>query len=115
MNGGVQDHQGRRLIAHVLRPALAIAVCGVTFAATMPTSAQQPPAAPQVADQQGPQTPGAQGQRGRGRGPAGPVGPPRQTAPVDLTGPVPSAEPLLFRRTGRSRQTFRLSGLRNLS
>ena len=41
---------------------------------------------PQVADQQGPQTPGAQGQRGRGRGPAGPVGPPRQTAPVDLTG-----------------------------
>jgi len=86
MSGGLQDHQGRRLVAHVLRPALAIAVCGVTFAATMPTSAQQPPAAPQVADQQGPQTPGAQGQRGRGRGPAGPVGPPRQTAPVDLTG-----------------------------
>ena len=53
----------------------------------MPTSAQQAPApTPQVADQQGPQTPGAQGQRGRGRGPAGPVGPPRQTAPVDLTG-----------------------------
>jgi hypothetical protein len=68
---------------------VAIAVCGLTFAATKP-AAQQAPAppapGPQVADQQGPQTPGAQGQRGRGRGPAGPVGPARQTAPVDLTG-----------------------------
>jgi hypothetical protein len=70
-----------------LQMAAALAVCGVTFTVTMPTAAQQPQAGqPAVADQQGPQTPGAQGQRGRGRGPAGPVGPPRQTAPVDLTG-----------------------------
>ena len=70
-----------------MRWVLGVAVCGVTFAVTMPMAAQQaPPASPNVADQQGPQTPGAQGQRGRGRGPAGPIGPPRQTAPVDLTG-----------------------------
>ena len=86
MSGAVQEHQGGRLVARVLRPALAIAVCGLTFAATRPTAAQQAPPTPQVADQAGPQTPGAQGQRGRGRGPAGPVGPPRQTAPVDLAG-----------------------------
>jgi len=68
-----------------LRAALAVAVCGLTFAATTPAAQQAP--GPAVADQQGPQTPGAQGQRGRGRGgPAGPVGPARQTAPVDLTG-----------------------------
>jgi hypothetical protein len=70
-----------------VRAALAVAVCGMTFAAIRPIAAQQPQAGqPAVADQQGPQTPGAQGQRGRGRGPAGPVGPPRPTAPVDLTG-----------------------------
>jgi hypothetical protein len=80
---------GRRtrvIIRRCVRPALAVAVCAVAFAAGMPMAAQQPPASPNVADQQGPQTPGAQGQRGRGRGPAGPIGPPRQTAPVDLTG-----------------------------
>ena len=81
-----REPQARGSIAWALKPALAIAVCGLTFAATRPTAAQQAPPAPQVADQAGPQTPGAQGQRGRGRGPAGPVGPPRQTAPVDLTG-----------------------------
>jgi hypothetical protein len=79
-NAGVQP---RRVVA---QSAVAIAICGLTFAVIRPIEAQQPPASPNVADQQGPQTPGAQGQRGRGRGPAGPVGPPRQTAPVDLTG-----------------------------
>ena len=76
-----------------VRSAVALAVCGVAFAVTVTTSAQQAPG-PNVADQQGPQTPGAQGQRGGGGGggrggrggPAGPVGPARQTAPVDLTG-----------------------------
>ena len=47
-----------------IRAALAVAVCGFTFAAMRPIAAQQPPVAPNVADQQGPQTPGAQGQRG---------------------------------------------------
>jgi hypothetical protein len=75
--------QPRRVMAQT---ALATAMCGLTFAVIRPIEAQQPPASPNVADQQGPQTPGAQGQRGRGRGPAGPIGPPRQTAPVDLTG-----------------------------
>jgi len=85
MSGGHQEH---RAVARAVRSAVAIAVCGLTFAATKPAAQQAPAPAPgpQVADQQGPQTPGAQGQRGRGRGPAGPVGPARQTAPVDLTG-----------------------------
>jgi hypothetical protein len=75
------------VVRSVLATLMATVVCGVTFAVALTTAAQQPPpASPQVADQQGPQTPGAQGQRGRGRGPAGPIGPPRQTAPVDLTG-----------------------------
>jgi len=73
-----------------IKTALAVAACGLTFAAWQPLEAQQ--ANPNVADQQGPQTPGAQGQRGGGGGrggrggPAGPIGPARQTAPVDLTG-----------------------------
>ena len=85
MSGGHQEH---RAVARAVRSAVAIAVCGLTFAATKPAAQQAPAPAPgpQVADQQGPQTPGAQGQRGRGRGPAGPLGPARQTAPVDLTG-----------------------------
>jgi hypothetical protein len=84
---GKAGHRPRRFVAHAMHSALAIIVCGLTFAAIRPMAAQQaPPATPNVADQQGPQTPGAQGQRGRGRGPAGPIGPPRQTAPVDLTG-----------------------------
>jgi hypothetical protein len=88
MNGGRRAGlQPRRHQHFVARAVLAIAVCGLTFAAMRPIAAQQPPASPNVADQQGPQTPGAQGQRGRGRGgPAVPAGPARQTAPVDLTG-----------------------------
>ena len=39
MSGGLQEHQGRRLAARVVRPALAVAVCGLTFAATRPTAA----------------------------------------------------------------------------
>jgi hypothetical protein len=76
----------RLIVSRIGRLVLGTAVCGLTFAVTMPMAAQQPPG-PAVADQQGPQTPGAQGQRGRGRGgPAVPQGPARQTAPVDLTG-----------------------------
>jgi hypothetical protein len=85
MSGG-QGRAGLQPRRVVARAAVAIAVCGLTFAAMRPLAAQQPAGNPNVADQQGPQTPGAQGQRGRGRGPIGPVGPPRQTAPVDLTG-----------------------------
>ena len=83
---GAENEPG--VVRSVIQPDVAWrrVVCGVTFAVALTTAAQQPPPSPQVADQQGPQTPGAQGQRGRGRGPAGPVGPPRQTAPVDLTG-----------------------------
>ena len=84
MSGGHQEH---RVVARAVRSAVAIAVCGLTFAATKPAAQQRARRRRSVADQQGPQTPGAQGQRGRGRGgPAGPVGPARQTAPVDLTG-----------------------------
>jgi len=78
MNAGV--------MSKAVKPVLALAVCALTFSATMPTAAEQRASeASTPAGQAPPQVPGGGG-RGRGRGPAIPLGPARTTAPVDLTG-----------------------------